>query len=526
MVRLTFYDGAACIGGNKILCEADGTALLLDFGTNFGAEGTFFDEFLRPRAIVGLSDLLDLGLLPPLRGIYRQDFELPGRARWAHLTGHPCYRCLEVSGVLLSHAHIDHSGYISFLDHRIPVYTGLVTALIAKAMQDTVPGGFDRETCYITPREVRDGLLQATDYRRVACEQRRYVCLETPSLPPAAGAFWSRPASSRPLNCFPLEAAGKEVEIGNLRIRYWPVDHSIPGAGAFGIETSEGWVLYTGDLRLHGTGAGKTRRFMEEAAELAPLALICEGTHPGTERPVYEEEVADRAREVIRRAEGLVLADFGPRNIERLLSFRGAAKDAGRRLGITTKDAYLLEALATAGGEVPDPLADDAFALYVDLKAVRPLWERELLERYRSRCPERVVDAGAVSRDQGAYVLCFSYYDFHKLLDIMPGSGVYIYSSSEAFNEEMHIDLDRLRAWLRYFNLSFVGDPGDREGRGREPGFHASGHIHGPGLVELVEAVGPQVLIPVHSEDRRFFEQFRGLVRLVVPEHGETVVLP
>ncbi len=526
MVRLTFYDGASCIGGNKILCEADGTAVFLDFGTNFGAEGTFFDEFLRPRAIVGLGDLLDLGLLPPLRGIYRPDFELPGRTRWDRVSSHPCYRSLEVQGVLLSHAHVDHSGYISFLDHRIPVFTGLVTALIAKAMQDTAQGGFDRETCYITPREVREGLLQAANYRKAACEQRRYICLGAPSLPPAAAAFWARPASSRPLNCFPLEAVEGDVEIGNLRVRWWPVDHSIPGAGAFGIETSEGWVLYTGDLRLHGKGAAKTRRFMEEAAALAPLALICEGTHPGTERPVREEEVAERAREVIGRAGGLVVADFGPRNIERLLAFREAAEEAGRRLGITTKDAYLLEALATAGGGIPDPLADETFALYVDLKAARPLWERELLERYRARCPERVVDAAAVSRDQGAYVLCFSYYDFHELLDISPQGGVYIYSSSEAFNEEMHIDLDRLRAWIRCLGLNLVGDPGDREGRGREPGFHASGHIHGPGLVELVETIRPQVLIPVHGEDRRFFEQFRGLVRLFFPEHGETVVLP
>ena len=93
------------------------------------------------------------------------------------------------------------------------------------------------------------------------------------------------------------------------------VDHSIPGAGAFGIKTSEGWIIYTGDLRLHGGRAADTRAFMEEAARLEPLALICEGTHPDTETPVGEEEVYAYAAEAVRKALGLVVADFGPRNI-------------------------------------------------------------------------------------------------------------------------------------------------------------------------------------------------------------------
>jgi len=44
-VAITFYDGVGCIGGNKILMEDGESALFLDFGINFKAEGMFFDEF-------------------------------------------------------------------------------------------------------------------------------------------------------------------------------------------------------------------------------------------------------------------------------------------------------------------------------------------------------------------------------------------------------------------------------------------------------------------------------------------------
>lgn len=66
-VGLTFYGGANCIGGNKFLLEADDMALFLDFGTNFGAEGLFFDEFLRPRSITRVRQSLSTyGRFPKL----------------------------------------------------------------------------------------------------------------------------------------------------------------------------------------------------------------------------------------------------------------------------------------------------------------------------------------------------------------------------------------------------------------------------------------------------------------------------
>ncbi|MEW6572372.1 MAG: exonuclease [Bacillota bacterium] len=520
-LHLTFYDGVDCIGGNKILLEADGSKLFFDFGTNFKAEGTFFDEFLCPRVVLGLGDPLALGLLPPLKGLYRPDLEYPGV--WERFAESPLYRDAVVQGVLLSHAHLDHCGYISYLHRDIPVLCSLTTALTCKAMQDTSSGNRLQEICYINPREFTDGLLKTGNYRRVFHEQRPYVVFAPTTVSGPAVLFWEQCHNSRGLNCRPFESFIHETRVGDLTVRYWPVDHSIPGAGAFGVRTSAGWVVYTGDLRIHGRQASLTKRFIAEAAGLGPVVLVCEGTHPLNGTPVTEAEVLANSFEAVRGADGLVVADFGPRNVERLLSFLEIAAETGRRLALTPKDAYLLEGLCAAGEPgVPDPYVDERVVLYVKPKGTLFAWEKALLERFSVYCPERMVDAKTVRGDQSGFILCFSYYDFHALLDINPYGGTYIYSSSEAFDEEMLIDHERVRNWINYFGFKLCGSLGkDRE----KSGFHASGHIHGAGLEELVETINPDILVPVHTQDREFFRQFEGRRKVLLPRRGETVAI-
>jgi len=522
-LRLTFYDGAGTIGGNRFLLESGDSSLFLDFGTSFKKEALFFDEFLKPRSAVGVEDLIELGLLPPLEGTYRKDLEVPDRQIWERFRSCPQYRAFRPDAVLLSHGHIDHSGYISFLDPSIPVLTGTTTAFLTKAIQDTNPSGQEREVCYFSSREATDGILRTP--RAAPNSHRKFALLDCPRNARADQSFWAECDSAKGLEPVPpLICEGQDIDVGDLTVRYFPVDHSIPGSGAFAVKTPAGWVAYTGDLRLHGSHGSSTRSFMEEISRLHPVVLLCEGTHPGTREPVTEASVRERAEEVMVRAEGLVIADFGARNIERLLSFADASHTCGRRLAITTKDAHLLRALRAAGEDgVPDLYDDPRIVVYARQRATRQKWETSLVSRL-AHVPGKVVTAREVREDPDSYVLCFSFYDLTELVDIRPAQGTYIYSSSEAFNEEMHIDLDRLRHWVAHFGMTLAGDPGDREGRGQERGFHASGHIHGPGIVELVDMVRPEVLIPVHTESHRFFErEYTGQgspTRLIIPHEG------
>ncbi|MDP6101293.1 MAG: hypothetical protein QGH66_07770 [Dehalococcoidia bacterium] len=152
MVTLSFYGGIRCIGGNKYLLRDGEHTFFLDFGLPFSQRKEFYEEYLNPRPGVGLLDFLEMGLLPPIRGIYRCDLETT--RMWERFGSHRDYMEMDgLDGVLLSHAHLDHSGYISFLRGDIPIYSSALTAFVAKAMQDCGRSDVEHEVCYFTPRE-------------------------------------------------------------------------------------------------------------------------------------------------------------------------------------------------------------------------------------------------------------------------------------------------------------------------------------------------------------------------------------
>lgn len=514
--QLTVYGGAAGrddatgeIGGNKILLETQGRAFFLDFGLSFGRMGQFFDEFLKPRGAVGLRDHLRMGLLPPLEGIYRDDLAQHEPDLWERYRAHPRYRSIEhLDGVLLSHAHQDHNGNIGFLRADVPVYTGLMTALIGKGMQDLESG----EAAYIAPKEITpEGTLKSVSGLKIG--RPHYICETDEAIVRALDGLRSFFAD-HPGSKTRFEPAATEIaDLDRLGLRFFRVDHSIPGSGAFAIRTPIGWVGYTGDLRRHGHSKWRTENFARALAELRPALLVVEGTSLSETPAVEEPAVLEAALGVVRNERGLVIADFTARNIERLRSFRDIARAVGRCLVVTTKDAYLLKQMHVVDPNIPRP-DEDGLAVLDTPRATSRHWERELLAEFA----DHVTDGRTIRRAPGDYILCLSYWDIAALIDIEPEGGTYIYSASEAYVEEQKIDHQRLANWLAYFDLTPVGGlPGAEKGP-----FHASGHIDGPGMEWLIETITPERILPVHSKKLGWFEQ-RWPEKIVFAPYGEAV---
>jgi ribonuclease J len=278
-------------------------------------------------------------------------------------------------------------------------------------------------------------------------------------------------------------------------MRWWSVDHSIPGAVGFAVETSAGWVGFTGDIRFHARHGDRTWQFARELGELAPVALLCEGTHIEAKSVLAESDVVANVLELVEGAEGrLVVADYAPRNVERLLSFLEVARRVSRRLLVQPKALYLMQAIALADGSAfPHPGTLPELALYDDPKVAPGRWEVSLREQWAGE----TVEAEEVSRDPGRYLLASTLWSANDLLDLEGvDGGAYIYSNSRAYDDEQAADLERLRNWVQRMGFTLHGDPDDED----TLPLHASGHAPGPQLVEFVETVDPQMLIPIHTE--------------------------
>jgi ribonuclease J len=318
----------------------------------------------------------------------------------------------------------------------------------------------------------------------------------------------SRTKKYEPAECLPMDNAALP-----FKVTAYEVDHSIFGATAYILQGDQ-TIAYTGDFRLHGKLGDKIRDFVQHAKDAS--VLITEGTRAGRdtgpegEHPSSEKTVYETCRAASDDVKGLIVADFSPRNFERLETFLRIAEETERTLVVTSKDAYLLHALECADGTC----RISPVGIYGEITNLsRRKWETEVVV---PRAGSQYVSHTALHEDPDRYILCFSFFDMKHLLDIKPGGGVYIYSSCEAFNEEMEIDFRRLWHWIHRFNLEPRGFSLDENDRPVfDSRYHASGHASREDLASVIDGIDPDVLIPVHTTGHSWFEEnFQGVRRV------------
>jgi ribonuclease J len=113
-----------------------------------------------------------------------------------------------------------------------------------------------------------------------------------------------------------------------------------------------------------------------------------------------------------------------------------------------------------------------------------------------------IITAEEIAKNPTSYMAVLNFYYFNMLIDLKPYGGVYIHSLSEPFNEEMEISYERMHNWLKFFGLKFVQS-------------HCSGHISGPDLKELIKAINPREIYPIHTEWPGIFRKLEVKTRMV-----------
>jgi len=451
MTSLTFYGGVNEIGGNKILLEDKDTKVFLDFGLSFGRRGDYFDEFMNPRTAAGLRDFIEIGLIPDLDRIYRSDLmEMMGKRETD----------TDIDAVLLTHAHADHADYISFLHEDIPIFMGETCKLILEAIQERGQRNFEKEILSFKPRPDKKADEIARDVRTFR--------------------------------------TGDKFKIGSLEVEPIHVDHSVPGAYGFIIYTSEGPIVYTGDLRLHGTRPDMTEEFVKKATDAKPIALICEGTRiADPETDESEQKVFDDCNSHVKNNKGLVIADFNFKDMDRLRTFYNIAKENDRKFVVDIANvAYLKHLSKDPQLDVPN-YDDENIAIFKPLKSSWKKSQKELFDE------PNIVTAEDVAKKQDKMLCAFSFWNFGSLIDIQPTSGsMYIHSLSEPFDDEGKFDTKRVDGWLDHYDLTRIQS-------------HCSGHSKGQYLLDIVKTIDAKMLYPIHTEHPDAYKKVTDKITIV-----------
>lgn len=540
-MTLTGYGGVGEIGGNAFLVDDGRSRIFLDFGKRFGSTsskteqlasrpagwGDYYDLMMKPRAGQQVHDLLALGLLPPLPGIYRTD--LGSTPKLTDASSRP------LDMVLVSHPHADHYGMMGYLKPETQFAMSTLSKMTLESVQKTGGGKGPDES---------------------------FVRYKSP-LAPDVRVNKDRPAAEV-LATMPERniQTGNRTEAGDWAITRYDVDHSIHGASAFILEHQKGGptIAYSGDLRLHGRHPEATKKFLE-AAKGADVLMV-EGTRVGhghgshdRDGPLTEHDVEAEIAEALgspelQRGVGFAAIAYPPRDLDRLESILKAATRAGRRLVITPRQAHLLRLLHDKGHvtELADPLANGNLRILVDADDLRTaraangpangqaasggdaqakdrggawgVWTRDVKDLdERIFASDRAVTTQDVHANPREYLFTMSSFTLNLLPGLIEpdksGSGVFIHSQTQPFNDEGVLRDFRLNRWLQKFGL-------------KEFDTHVSGHITQEALFAALDDLGHKRLVPIHTENagetaKHYSAGNRGSV--LVPVAGQPITL-
>jgi len=527
-MEIEIFGGVNEIGGNKIFINVGDKKFLFDFGLSFGDMQRYYSEFLNPRKFNGIIDYLYLGLIPSINKLYRNDLITP----FSEILNSEPYKIITtneniVDAFFLTHAHMDHFKFVGFLKQNTPIYLNWMSKTIIEHLIDTSIATQTREVLKFyesfkmvpKKRQSKDGEVE---YKR------------------ATKNDYNQSETKRPIKTI---EDGKSIHFnapkGEIKITQYQTDHSIPGAGSYIVEYDGRSIIYTGDFKRHGFHSEWVNSFISHARNSNPIAIITEGTRvPSIDSyrgGMYhddehsENEVKSRSKREIQDHPGLILVRFPPRNLDRILLYYSLAKKFDRRFAISPKIFHFIDSFRMSLDDMAENTKKQYYENYdlpnySDKNLVvylpRKSWGKFESADYKGYLNaifniDNYVTYKDVQKEPDKYLLYLDDFMLSELIDLnqKPGTTLFLNSTTDPFSEEMKIKEDKLDAWLKRFNIS------------KSETIHSSGHCSVDDLIDFLQRINAENIIPVHTEHPETFQEFGLSGKVTLPEKGKRFTL-
>lgn len=189
----------------------------------------------------------------------------------------------KIRALIITHGHLDHIGGVPIVLSRIgnpPVYSRNLSVLMLKKRQS-----------------------------------------EFPHLPPMNAQVVER---------------GETLTLGNIKIRFWGVTHTIPDSMGVIIETPHGWIVTPGDYKLDQVDGIVTEQEEEEYAmfdDAKVLLLLTDSTNVENEGFALPEiKVHQGIENIMRRIQGRIIIAAFASHITRLIKIIHIAELLGKKV--------------------------------------------------------------------------------------------------------------------------------------------------------------------------------------------------
>jgi ribonuclease J len=361
-----------------------------------------------------------------------------------------------VRAVILTHAHEDHVGSLPYLMREVRVEEIWATRLTLGLVKSKLD---------------EHGLLRAAELREAD---------------PEAGP----------------------IDLGNFRVEFVRMAHSVPDAVGLSIETAAGRVFHTGDWKLDHTPVDGLKTDVGRLAELGNRGVdLLLGDSTNAERPGFtrsERVVGEAFRQIIPSRQGRVLVSSFASNIHRMQQAIDVAIDSGRKVAVVGRSMRRNMNVARNLGYVTVP--DDELVKPADLEELAP--HQQL-----------ILCTG--SQGEPLSALTRIAYNDHPAIKVERGDTVIISARPVPGNElRVHDAINRLTK-----NGAEVLHEENAE-------VHVSGHARAEELRTLISLIRPKAVMPIHGEYRMQAAHARlaqeagvPASSIVIAENGDVVEL-